>query len=61
MRKRLKKKKHSCALCKPNKMGCANRWRDKEMVLLKELIAFLKKKKKNWRRLRVYILKYGHR
>jgi hypothetical protein len=27
MRKRLKKKKRSCALCKPHKMGKALRWK----------------------------------
>ena len=27
MRKRLKKKKRSCALCKPHKMGKAMRWK----------------------------------
>lgn len=26
MRKRLKRKKRSCALCKPHKMAKANRW-----------------------------------
>jgi len=36
MRKRLKHKKRSCALCKPNKMGWDNRWGAKEFVLLKE-------------------------
>jgi hypothetical protein len=36
MRKRLKKKKHSCALCKPHKMGWGNRWKPKELVRLKE-------------------------
>lgn len=36
MRKRLKKKRRSCALCKPNKMGWANRWKDKEAARLKE-------------------------
>jgi hypothetical protein len=36
MRKRFKKKKHSCALCKPNKTGGSCRWSGKEAVLLKE-------------------------
>ena len=36
MRKRFKIKKHSCALCKPNKMGGACRWKAKEFSLLKE-------------------------
>jgi len=30
MRKRLKRKKRSCPLCKPNKMHGANRWKTKE-------------------------------
>ncbi len=35
MRKRFKMKKHSCGLCKPHKVGGANRWNAKELVLLK--------------------------
>ena len=31
MRKRLKKKRHSCSLCKPHKMGQANRWKAKDL------------------------------
>ena len=31
MRKRYKVKNHSCALCKPNKMGAACRWKIKEL------------------------------
>jgi len=36
MRKRFRKKLHSCTLCKPNKMGKECRWSVKETVLLKE-------------------------
>ena len=36
MRKRFKKKKRSCALCKPHKMRGANRWKAKEFVGIKE-------------------------
>jgi len=36
MRKRLKRKKRSCPLCKPNKTGHAIRWTDKEEALLRE-------------------------
>ena len=36
MRKRLKRKKRSCALCKPHKMGGENRWKPKELARLKE-------------------------
>ena len=36
MRKRYKKKLHSCAICKPHKMHGAKRWKIKEEVLLKE-------------------------
>jgi len=36
MRKRLKHKKRSCALCKPNKVGLDNRWSPKEFSRLKE-------------------------
>jgi hypothetical protein len=36
MRKRFKQKKDACALCKPFKMGWANRWKDKELTKLKE-------------------------
>ena len=36
MRKRLKHKKRSCALCKPNKMGWDNRWKAKEFAGIKE-------------------------
>lgn len=35
MRKRNKKKKRSCALCKPWKMNGAKRWKRKEEVLLR--------------------------
>lgn len=36
MRKRIKKKKRSCKLCKPWKMAWSNRWKDKELARLKE-------------------------
>jgi len=42
MRKRLKKKKHSCALCKPHKMGGCGRWKARELGDIKE---FEKQKK----------------
>ncbi len=32
MRKRLKHKKRSCALCKPNKVGWTNRWKAREFA-----------------------------
>ena len=35
MRKRTKIKSHSCALCKPHKMGCSNRWKAKDLAMLK--------------------------
>lgn len=35
MRKRLKNKKRSCALCKPHKTGHSNRWKAKESDRLK--------------------------
>jgi hypothetical protein len=35
MRKRLKRKRHSCALCKPHKTGGSNRWKAKDLSLLK--------------------------
>ena len=36
MRKKYKKKKHSCKLCKPHKMKWAKRWSSKDLSLLKE-------------------------
>ena len=36
MRKQYKKKLKSCALCKPHKMGWANRWKPKEQFLQKQ-------------------------
>jgi hypothetical protein len=36
MRKRLKKKLRSCALCKPHKMGWDNRWKPRDESLLRE-------------------------
>lgn len=36
MRKRLKLKKHSCAMCKPHKMKWSNRWTPKQLAELKE-------------------------
>jgi hypothetical protein len=35
MRKQLKKKKRSCALCKPHKVGWDNRWKVKEREAIK--------------------------
>lgn len=37
MRKQTKKKRCSCKLCKPHKMGCANRWKDREQAQLKQV------------------------
>ena len=34
MRKRLKRKKLSCKMCKPYKMGWENRWKPKEFEKL---------------------------
>lgn len=34
-RKRLKRKRRSCALCKPHKMKGAVRWKPKELAALK--------------------------
>lgn len=34
-RKRMKKKKRSCPLCKPHKMGGDNRWKPKEYGRMK--------------------------
>jgi len=42
MRKRLKRKRRSCSLCKPFKMGITQRWKNKDLSLLKE---FEKEKK----------------
>jgi hypothetical protein len=36
MRKRLKRKRRSCGLCKPFKMGGENRWKPKEFARLKQ-------------------------
>ena len=36
MRKRYKLKKRSCKFCKPNKMGLAKRWDDRELSKIKE-------------------------
>jgi len=36
MRKRMKKKKKSCGLCKPHKRAMGNRWKVKEEQRLKE-------------------------
>jgi len=35
MRKRTKRKKHSCTLCKPHKMGGSCRWSEKDLDALK--------------------------
>lgn len=42
MRKRLKKKKRSCPLCKPHKMGGTNRWKAKELSQIQEFEKFKK-------------------
>ena len=36
MRKRFKKKRHSCKMCKPHKMCLAHRWNPRDMQRLKE-------------------------
>jgi hypothetical protein len=36
MRKVMKRKRKSCAMCKPWKMGGSNRWKAKDYMLLKE-------------------------
>lgn len=36
MRKGFKRKKRCCALCKPGKRGHAHRWKQREMMLLRE-------------------------
>jgi len=36
MRKRLKMKHRACALCKPHKQGWADRWTNRDRVLLRE-------------------------
>jgi len=36
MRKRLKRKRRSCPLCKPHKMGIESRWKPKELSRLKQ-------------------------
>ena len=36
MRKRTKKKKHSCGLCKPHKLGLDCRWTGRDLARLKE-------------------------
>lgn len=36
MRKGLKLKRHSCAMCKPHKMRGCNRWKPRERMLLRE-------------------------
>lgn len=35
MRKRMKKKLRSCKMCKPHKMGLANRWKPRELDRMK--------------------------
>lgn len=45
MRKNLKKKKHSCALCKPHKMGWESRWKPREATKLR---AFEKERAKGF-------------
>lgn len=50
MRKRAKKKRHSCAACKPHKMGWTgnwgNRWKTKEY---KEMQRFEKDSMEGWK------------
>ena len=36
MRKRYKKKLHSCGLCKPHKLNISLRWKSKDLAMLKE-------------------------
>jgi hypothetical protein len=45
MRKQLKRKKRSCALCKPQKMGWVNRWKPREVEKLKR---FERNRRRGW-------------
>jgi hypothetical protein len=36
MRKRYRKKRRSCGVCKPDKMGLSKRWTARQEMLLKE-------------------------
>lgn len=36
MRKRFKRKRHSCGLCKPQKVGWEKRWKYKDLAFLRE-------------------------
>ncbi|MDP3727585.1 MAG: hypothetical protein Q8R35_03020 [bacterium] len=36
MRKRFKRKQHSCGLCKPQKVGWETRWKQRDFVRLRE-------------------------
>lgn len=36
MRKRYKKKRRSCPLCKPHKLGLEKRWKNKDLARLEE-------------------------
>jgi len=45
MRKRFKKKKHSCGLCKPHKLAFSNRWKEKDFAAMKD---FEKEKRYNF-------------
>jgi hypothetical protein len=47
MRKRLKKKRRSCAMCKPHKMGGATRWKPKDMDVIKRTDKEMEEAKSN--------------
>ncbi len=36
MRKRYRKKRRACGLCKPNRRGFAPRWNERELVRLRD-------------------------
>ena len=48
MRKRIKKKKRSCPLCKPHKTGGSNRWKAKELDRLERDERMCRLMANNW-------------
>ena len=36
MRKRYRRKRRACSICKPNKRGMAPRWNGRELVMVRE-------------------------
>ena len=53
MRKNLRNKRRVCKMCKPHKMGWANRWKPKELSKRKEMEEAIRYEKNSEKNIRI--------